>query len=187
MELNNSKEVLRYFVYGKKWRKRLIKNFNYVYDNSYGEILKKACDNQNVCFHFNIMASPKEILESVNSAYEFHNNFQNSDIEFKQDYKESQILFEIIQHPYNEMLRSLLQYSRGANGKYLILTGSAGNGKTNLLCSISELLVNLKQTTIFLNAREIEGDILDFVFDELGISDLYKKHKEIYLHLVTYC
>ena len=40
------------------------------------------------------MASPKEILESVNSAYEFHNNFQNSDIEFKQDYKESQILFE---------------------------------------------------------------------------------------------
>ena len=53
------------------------------------------------------------------------------------------------------------------------------------LCSISELLVNLKQTTIFLNAREIEGDILDFVFDELGISDLYKKHKEIYLHLVN--
>lgn len=185
VELNNSKEVLRYFVYGKKWRKRLIKNFNYVYDNSYGEILKKACDNQNVCFHLNIMASPKEILESVNSAYEFHNNFQNSDIEFKQDYKESQILFEIIQHPYNEMLRSLLQYSRGANGKYLILTGSAGNGKTNLLCSISELLVNLKQTTIFLNAREIKGDILDFVFDELGISDLYKKHKEIYLHLVN--
>lgn len=41
VELNNSKEVLRYFVYGKKWRKRLIKNFNYVYDNSYGEILKK--------------------------------------------------------------------------------------------------------------------------------------------------
>ena len=38
VELNNSKEVLRYFVYGKKWRKRLIKNFNYVYDNSYGEI-----------------------------------------------------------------------------------------------------------------------------------------------------
>lgn len=31
----------------------------------------------------------------------------------------------------------------------LYFTGSAGNGKTNLLCSISELLVNLKQTTIF--------------------------------------
>lgn len=69
--------------------------------------------------------------------------------------------------------------------EYLILTGSAGNGKTNLLCSISELLVNLKQTTIFLNAREIEGDILDFIFDELGLPDLYKKHKEIYLYLVN--
>ena len=51
--------------------------------------------------------------------------------------------------------------------------------------SISELLVNLKQTTIFLNAREIEGDILDFIFDELGLPDLYKKHKEIYLYLVN--
>lgn len=185
VELNNSKEVLRYFVYGKKWRKRLIKNFNYVYDNSYGEILKKACDNQNVCFRLNRMVSTKKILETVNSAYEFHNNFRNSGIEFKQDYKESQILFEIIQYPYNEILGSLLKYSKVANGKYLILTGSAGNGKTNLLCSISELLVNLKQTTIFLNAREIEGDILDFIFDELGLPDLYKKHKEIYLYLVN--
>lgn len=131
------------------------------------------------------MASTKKILETVNSAYEFHNNFRNSGIEFKQDYKESQILFEIIQYPYNEILGSLLKYSKVANGKYLILTGSAGNGKTNLLCSISELLVNLKQTTIFLNAREIEGDILDFIFDELGLPDLYKKHKEIYLYLVN--
>lgn len=185
VELNNSKEVLRYFVYGKKWRKRLIKNFNYVYDNAYGEILKKACDNQNVCFHLNRMASKKEILESVNSAYELHNDFRNSDIEFKPAYKESQILFEIIQYPYNEILGSLLQYSKAASGKYLILTGSAGNGKTNLLCSISELLVNLKQTTIFLNAREVEGDILDFVFNELGLPDLYKKHKDIYLYLVN--
>lgn len=185
VELNNSKEVLRYFVYGKKWRKRLIKNYNYVYDNAYGEILKKACDNQNVCFHLSRTASKKEILESVNSAYELHNNFRNSDIEFKPDYKESQILFEIIQYPYNEILGGLLQYSKAANGRYLILTGSAGNGKTNLLCSISELLVNLKQTTIFLNAREVEGDILGFVFNELGLPDLYKKHKDIYLYLVN--
>lgn len=185
VELNNSKEVLRYFIYGKKWRKRLINNFNYVYDNAYGEILKKACDNQNVCFHLNRMASKKKILESVNSAYELHNDFRNSDIEFKPDYKESQILFEIIQYPYNEILGSLLQYSKAANGKYLILTGSAGNGKTNLLCSISEILVNLKQTTIFLNARDVEGDILDFIFNELGFPDLYKKQKDIYLYLVN--
>ena len=41
------------------------------------------------------MASTKKILETVNSAYEFHNNFRNSGIEFKQDYKESQILLII--------------------------------------------------------------------------------------------
>ena len=124
-------------------------------------------------------------MESVDSAYELHNNFRNSNVKFKSAYKESQVLFEIIQYPYTEILESLLQYSKAINEDYLVLTGSAGNGKTNLLCSISELLVNLKEATIFLNARDIEDDILDFVFNELGLPDLYKKHKDSYLYLVN--
>lgn len=185
VELNNSKEVLRYFIYGIKWKKRLVRGFNYVYDNAYGDILKKACDNQSFKFHLNKNASRKEVMESVNSAYELHNDFRNSNIKFKSAYKESQVLFEIIQYPYTEILESLLQYSKAINEDYLVLTGSAGNGKTNLLCSISQLLVNLKEATIFLNARDIEDNILDFMFNELGLPNLYKKHKDAYLYLMN--
>lgn len=41
VELNESKEVLRYFIYSKRWKKRLVQNFNFVYDNAYGDILRK--------------------------------------------------------------------------------------------------------------------------------------------------
>lgn len=185
VELNDSKEILRYFIYGKKWKKRLIESYNFVYDNAYGDILRKACDNTSICFRLKRKASQKEVMDAINAAYELHDNFRKSDVEFKADYKESQVLFEILHYPYTEALESLVQYCKAANGRYLILTGSAGNGKTNLLCSISELLINLREATIFLNSRDIEGDILDFLFSELGLPDLYMKHKEIYLSLVN--
>lgn len=185
VELNDSKEILRYFIYSKKWKKRLIGSYNFIYDNAYGDILKKACDNTSMCFRLKRKASQKEVMDAVNTAYELHDNFRKSDVEFKSDYKESQVLFEILHYPYTETLGSLVQYCKAANGKYLILTGSAGNGKTNLLCSISELLINLNEATIFLNSRDIEGNILDFLFSELGLPDLYMKHKEIYLYLVN--
>lgn len=185
VELNDSKEILRYFIYGKKWKKRLIGSYNLIYNNAYGDILKKACDNTNMCFRLKRRASQKEVMDAVNAAYELHDNFRKSDVEFKSDYKESQVLFEILHYPYTEALGSLVQYCKAANGKYLILTGSAGNGKTNLLCSISELLINLKEAAIFLNSRDIEGDILEFLFNELGLPDLYMEHKEIYLYLVN--
>src|SRR5699024_1970207 len=47
------------------------------------------------------------------------------------------------------------------------------------------LLMNLKEPIIFLNARDIEGDVLSFLFCELKLPDIYKKYKNIYLSLVN--
>lgn len=185
VELNESKEILRYFIYSKKWKKRLIREYNYVYDNAYGDILKKAYNSPSMCFRLKSTDSVNKIQKTVNTAYELHNNFRNSNVEFKSDYKESQVLFEILHYPYTEALGILQQYSKAIDSKYLILTGSAGNGKTNLLCSISELLINLKEATIFLNARDMDGDILEFLFRELKLPEIYKKHKDMYLYLVN--
>lgn len=186
VELNESKEVLRYFVYRKKWKKRLVQNFNFVYDNAYGDILRKAYKNPNVYYKLSRKISLEKIEKVTKSAFDLHNNFNSSKVEFKSDYKESQFLFEILHYPYTDILRNVYQCSKASNRKYFILTGSAGNGKTNLLCSISELLMNLKEPIIFLNAREIEGDALLFLFCELKLPDIYKKHKNMYLFLVNF-
>lgn len=185
VELNESKEIVRYFIYSEKWKIRMINRYNFVYDNAYGDILKKACDNSGVKFHLGRFTSMKVIESVVNAALELHSNFRESKVKFKDDYKESQVLFEILYHPYEEALKCIQQYCKAANVKYFILTGSAGNGKTNLLCSVSELLIALKEPTIFLNARDIEGDVLNYVFSKLSVPSIFQKHKDIYLCLVN--
>ena len=186
VELNESKEVLRYFTYSKRWKKRLVQNFNFVYDNAYGDILRKAYNNPDVCYKLSSKTSLEKIEKVTKAAFDLHNNFSRSNVEFKSDYKESQVLFEILHYPYTDTLGYVRQCSTAANRKYFILTGSAGNGKTNLLCSISELLINLKEAVIFLNARDIEGDVLAFLFCELNLPEIYRKYKNIYLHLVNF-
>ncbi len=185
VELNESKEVLRYFIYSKKWKKRLVQNFNFVYDNAYGDILRKAYNDPDVCYKLSRKNSLEKIEKATKSAFDLHNNFSRSNVEFKSDYKESQVLFEILHYPYTDTLGDVYQCSKAANRKYFILTGSAGNGKTNLLCSISELLINLKEAIVFLNARDIEGDVLSFLLCELKLPDIYKKYKHMYLYLVN--
>lgn len=185
VELNESKELLRYFIYSKRWKKRLVQNFNFVYDNVYGDILRKAYNNPDICYKLSRKTSLEKIEKVTKSAFDLHNNFSRSNVEFKSDYKESQVLFEILHYPYTDTLGYVHQCSKAANRKYFILTGSAGNGKTNLLCSISELLINLKEAIIFLNARDVEGDVLEFLLCELKLPDIYKKYKDMYLYLVN--
>lgn len=185
VELNESKEVLRYFIYGKRWKKRLVQNINFVYDNAYGGILRKAYNDPDVCYKLSSKTSLEKIEKATKAAFDLHNNFNMSNVKFKSDYKESQVLFELLHYPYTDALRYVRQCSTAANKKYFILTGSAGNGKTNLLCSISELLINLKEAIIFLNARDIEGDVLSFLFCKLNLPEQYNKYKNIYLYLVN--
>lgn len=185
VELNESKEMLRYFIYSKKWKKRLVQNFNFVYDNAYGDILKKAYNDSNVFYWLSRKTSMKKIEQATETALALHDNFSSSTVKFKSGYEESQVLFEILRYPYTDMLGDIYLCSKAANRRYFILTGSAGNGKTNLLCSISELLLNLKEAVVFLNARDIEGDVLEFLLCKLKLPNIYKKHKDIYLYLVN--
>ncbi len=176
VELNESKEVLRYFLYGKKWKRRLICAFNLVYDNVYGDILKKALDGSSIAFRLGRNASLQQIKDAVRQAENLHNKFEQHAVDFKPDYKQSQYLFEVLHYPYSEALGKLRHYSDAANSRYMVLTGSAGNGKTNLLCSIGELLIALKKAVLFINARDIKGDILPFLAEELELPDMAKKH-----------
>lgn len=186
VELNENKEVLRYFIYGKKWKKRLIENFNLIYANGYGDILKKACNSPKGCYKLCTQISLEKIEKIIAFQLNFHNCFIERKINFKSDYKESQFIFEMLHYSYISILRKLYKYSKAANSKYFILTGSAGNGKTNLLCSISELLININEYVIFLNAKDIDGDILDFIFHKLTFLNIFNKFKKIYLLLINF-
>lgn len=185
VELNQSKEILRYFVYGKKWKKRLIKEYNSIYDNFYGDILRDACQNTTACFHLKKGAKFNKIKRTINNAIKLHKSFRDGKEKLKEGFEKSQYLFEIIYYPYNEKLQNLKKYADAACSKYFILTGSAGNGKTNLLCSMSELLMNLKENVLFLNSRDIKKEPLEFIFDSLNLPAICMQYPDVYLRLVN--
>lgn len=186
IELNQTKEILRYFIFAKKWRKRVVKEYNSVYDNFYGDILQEACQNTAACFKLKSHAQLNNIQETIKNAIQLHNGYRDGKEKLKDDFKESQYLFEIIYYPYCEILEKLQKYIDAACSRYFILTGSAGNGKTNLLCSISELLINLKEAVIFLNSRDMNKDALTFLFKELNLPDVCLKYQDLYLRLVNF-
>ena len=186
VELNDNKEILRYFIYGEKWKKRIINAFNYVYDNEQGKILKRAVDDTTILFYlFDAVCSIKDIGNYINKAIDLHENLRNRRIKLKSEYEQEQIIYEIMSYFYVENLKLLQQYSQSALARYFVLTGSAGNGKTNLLCSISMLLMNLNEAVLFLNAKDIIEAPLEYVINKLMLHNVCKKYIRYYLFLVN--
>ena len=180
VELNEGKDVLRYFIYGKKWKKRIIKSFNSIYGNSYGDILKKAVNEKNRKFQLTFLDSFSDIMSAIRDKQELHKSLRLRKYEFKADYSESKALFEICYYSYDGVLNKLAKFTQSAMSRYLILTGSAGNGKTNLLCSISELIMKLKQAVVFITAREIKSNLEQYILECLQVPQFIKDHPRLY-------
>lgn len=181
VELNESKEVFRYFIYGSKWKQRLVRQFNYLYDNFYGDILRKACTHASARFRLKKTATLTEIGSVVGANLDLHTRLHQEQELFRPEYAESRYLFTIMSYHYEKNLGNIQQLLNAAGSRYFVLTGSAGNGKTNLLCSISELLIRLKEPVVFLNSRDMEGALLEFLFSAIRLPHLCRKYYQIYL------
>lgn len=180
VELNEGKDVLRYFIYGKKWKTRIIKAFNSIYGNSYGDILKNAVNERKRKFRLTFLDSFSDIMSAIQDKQELHKSLRLRKYEFKADYSESKVLFEICYYSYDSALNKLVKFTQSAMSRYLILTGSAGNGKTNLLCSISELIMKLKQAVVFITAREIKSNLEQYILECLRVPQFLKDHPRLY-------
>ena len=57
------------------------------------------------------------------------------------------------------------------NQKNVILVGSAGNGKTSLLCRMAEVTVASKIPCLLINARDIKEDCTEYIIKKLHRQD----------------
>lgn len=66
-------------------------------------------------------------------------------------------------------LKELQKKAKILSSKSVLVVGSAGNGKTNLLCRITEILLKLNKKVVYINARDIADDnIYNYVKGQLG-------------------
>ena len=186
VELNESKEILRYFIYGKQWKKRIVEKFNFLYKNSYGDILRKANTEKDIYFYLDNWTELDKVEYAIDVALDYHQRLQKRKVRFQEEYAESLFLLEYLSWPYMEALEELQNYAYAANRNYLVLTGSAGNGKTNLLCSIAELAIKLDYSVLFLNSRDIKGEIVNYVLSCLNVHGSLTKCKYLYFWIVNF-
>lgn len=178
VELNDTKELLRYFMHGGRWKKRIIADYNNLFDDKNGRTLKEIYKNYGVAFKISKTASIKKVYEEINSTLELMRKIRKRECEAPENYKDTAMLFEVFGYRYIEKLEKLQTRTEFAKNKYIILTGSAGNGKTNLLCNLVETMIKNKKICVFYNVKDINQNMC--VYFENSLMPCKNKYFKVY-------
>lgn len=178
IELNETKEVLRYFVYGIKWKIKVLTFFNNLFDNQVGKIIKDNVIDKTIKFKYNIIAictiTPKLFLNNLDSILSLFTNSRLNLTHFIPRDDSTYELFLVTDYFYRESLINIKNKLLAITTQFFLIKGSAGNGKTNLLCNISELIINTNSPCLFINAREINDKVENYILKILPIPKLIK-------------
>ena len=101
-------------------------------------------------------------------------------------YQKTAMLFYVYGYRYIEKLEKLKTRTEFIKNKYIVLTGSAGNGKTNLLCSVAELLIDSGKLCFFINAKDVETTLTDYMKQKLTVFDVKFFNIYWYIQSVIY-
>lgn len=178
VELNDTKELTRYFSYGHKWKKRIIADYNTLFDDENGRRLKEINKEYDVPLYLCGTSSIDKIHDSINKMIEFISKLRKRECVISEEYKKTAMLFEVYGNHYIEKLKKLQARTEFIRKKYIVLTGSAGNGKTNLLCSLAELLIDTGRICVFINSKDVGKDVNLYMEEKLTWSS--SKYFKIY-------
>ena len=185
IEVSSSMEYLRFFTHGKKWKKRIVNSYNLTFKGYDGKKIVKI-----------LKPKSKTRLSRYQRIDKIRNTMINisSELESVKNHKT---------HTYEEIgdtsfaLRSLTYgrlYSLNQcillcdliKAKNLIVVGSAGNGKTNLLCRLSQMLIDSKIPCLLVNAKEINTNCTDYIKNQLPLGKCLRNHSDLFLRLMNF-
>ncbi len=77
-------------------------------------------------------------------------------------------------YSYEKDLKTVNNIIKVSNSKLIILQSTAGNGKTNLLCNITDLLLKLGKRVIFINAKDIDCSLDEYINKRINMYSILK-------------
>lgn len=172
VELSNTKELLRYFIYGKKWRKRIISNFNYLYKgkHDFRNYSKQYLKHHRLSY-LSSLETIKKTIDDHLSYFSGHEYLKDIPSDFP-DYKYT---LDINSYWYQEILKNEKKKCEIIKSNFILIKGTAGNGKTNLVCNTVDLLLKLKKRAIFINAKDVQVSFRDYLLSRLNLYYPLKK------------
>ena len=171
VELNDTKELLRYFTNGIRWKRRIVRDYNRLFNDEYGRMLRTICSKHGVGFSLSNKISIHEMYGEILKTLDLIQKMGSREFDAPEEYKETTHLLEMNSRYYIENLKCLKTRTEFAKNKYIILTGSAGNGKTNLLCSMTEMLMSTNNLCVFLNSKDVMKDMNQYFKDIMTMKN----------------
>ena len=189
VELNESKEHLRAFCYSRLWKKRIIRKYNTLFNDKWGKDLLNVYSERKVILHLPSIYSIKRIKREIENTKEFLRKAERRELTCNPEFTNTNMIYECFGGTYTRTLEQIDSAVSYLGKNFMIITGTAGNGKSMMLCSLAEQLVNGRDTVLFLNARDIKEDFNSYLI-KLGV---FHKEKHVYawwklqgfLHLIS--
>lgn len=186
VELNESKEVLRFFVWGRKWKSRIVRDYNRIFHCRDGKILSTAFAKRGYHFRLPFYSSMSTVENEIKRHKEFlshlRENHRNNEYPEMKDEALLKVSFSI--YHYIDLLNDILEKVNIIAQKAIILVGSAGNGKTNLACSLVELIISSKNACVFINSRDFRNQVEDEFVSRLHMPG---KFRQSYVTILKLC
>ena len=185
IELNRNMECLRYFVFSHNWKTRIVQAYNKLFAGYEGKRIKKAFKNDGVyrVSYFTKMSVIAQRLESLNSLFE---SIRSEKEVYRENLGEYFYIVRNLAYDYTKSIDLLLKYCDMITHKAVLLVGSAGNGKTNLLCKLSEVAIKSKIPVMLINSRDIDGNCTDYILNNLPLLKKLKGFSVIYLYVISF-
>ena len=183
-ELNGNLENLRYFVFSNRWKRRIICEYNRQFSNAQGKEIAHILSNDLLTRKLPYRTNVDDLMVAINQRRKFIEQIKEDKEHNRKKYGEK--FFYIREYTYFIPAKLAMLYTRCEliKAKNLIIVGSAGNGKTNLLCSLVENLINNNAPCLFINSRDIDCDCFDYFAKKLLPNRLLNA-KKIFLSVIS--
>ncbi len=169
VEIDDKKELLRYFLFENKFKSKIIQEHNRFVNNRYFTDIGKKI---NYRFVVNRLSTKNGIIKKINknkAIIESNSPEKNSkDINFA-------FFVDKIKYGYNVEYDNINRKLKITSENSIILIGNAGNGKTTLMCNMAQTLLRKKYPCIYINSKEVTGNLTKYFVDILPI---FKKLKQ---------
>ena len=170
IEINDYKEYIRYFIFGKKWTKRIRYQFNNLF-----KIKPKFLDFKSITSHIYFFYNFNKTLSIIKKQYNiFKEAYKNKRNIALKEYPDAKYKAEDYSYWMQKDLNKLNKYCRAINSNFFIITGNAGSGKSNLLCNIAELIIANEYPCVFINLKDIDVDIYEYFYEYLPLKNVLK-------------
>lgn len=184
IELNDSTEYLRYFIFSYRWKHRIIRQYNHLFHGYEGKRLKKLL-GPIAKYRLSYFTSISELNDTLSLMHDKLDSVRKERRELYEKY--GQVVWAIANNTYNHVyaIEKMQDLCVMMQQKNVVLVGSAGNGKTSLLCRMSEVAIANKMPCLLVNSRDIKEDCTEYITKKIPILPKLKNMTRLYLRLIS--